>query len=687
LGGRLVREAGGLLLPTLLCAATLPELGPQVSSLFPLGGRAGEAIEVRISGRHLDGTMEVRFARPDLRAELVSAGPGEVKVRISIGAGVPTGLHDYRLRTPRGAFTGVLHVSSLAAMAEAEPNNTAGTGQKVELPAMIDGVVTSGDSDVFGFHAEEGQRLVFDLLARRAGSSLDATLALLDEGGNELDFNDDSYIHKDPHLAMAVRRTGRYFVRVSGTSESGSPGSTYRLIAGAVPYIYRVLPGGAKRGGSTEISIAGLNLDKVDRLMLGEGLGEGVELKAEPKWLKFRLNVPAGVTTGTHALRLFSRGVEAPLPFPIVVSDLEETLAAGLSRANPEPVKWPVAISGVLEKRRAAHFFTFEVQAGERLVFEADAMKLGYLVDPVVAIYSLDGKLLAHDDDRLEQNGSHPPNLDPYLVHSFERGGRYVAMVRDLAERGDPNYLYRLAIYRGEADFDLKGLVPTVTLYRGQTVEIPVRVRRHGGWDTPVEVWVENPPPGVTAGKRIAEAVPTIVVDNCALKRRLDGTNVDLPVTAEAGATPGLYPLRVRGRGVSGGRTVEHSAEIQFAWETVGKVTGPVSEQSIFATITDLPPVLLEAPARVALWPGKTARLRVLITRFDGAARPLSLSSEPVVAGLTLENHIVAPGASRIELVLKAEDSLRSTSFRLRAGDALSEPIKLEMRSGEAGQR
>ena len=32
-----------------------------------------------------------------------------------------------------------------------------------------------------------------------------------------------------------------------------------------------------------------------------------------------------------------------------------------------------------------------------------------------------------------------------------------------------------------------------MTLYRGRTVTLPARVRRNGGWDTPVEVWVENP--------------------------------------------------------------------------------------------------------------------------------------------------------------------------------------------------
>jgi len=80
---------------------------------------------------------------------------------------------------------------------------------------------------------------------------------------------DDYYIHKDPHLAFRVPSTGDYFVRVSATQEGGSPGSSYRLVAGAVPVIQRVLPAAARRGATTEVSVAGLNLAGVTRLVLG----------------------------------------------------------------------------------------------------------------------------------------------------------------------------------------------------------------------------------------------------------------------------------------------------------------------------------------------------------------------------------------------------------------------------------
>jgi hypothetical protein len=666
----------------------LPDLAPSVRSVNPMGARPGETIQVEISGRRLDGTLDVAFARPDIRAELVSADFTSVKLKVSVEPTVSTGLHDFRLKTPNGAFVGVFHVGSLPGGREKEPNDDLERAQSINLPAMMDGEISGGDFDLFRFHAEEGQTLIFDVLARRAGSMLDATLGVLDNRGNELDFNDDYYIHKDPQLTFPVKRSGDYFIRVGGQGEGrrGAGGAApYRLLAGAFPLMRHVLPAGAQRGATTELRAAGVNLQGVDRVVLGDGLAEGKVVSATAELLTVRLNVPSSVPVGRYWLHAFADKTEAPLPIPLIVSDLEEKLSTpARRRAEPQLVRPPAAFNGVLNQRRDAHFFALDARAGERLVFDVDAMKLGYLVDPIVAIYSLDGELIDFDDDRLQQNGKQVPNLDPYLVHTFEKQGRYIVMIRDLAQRGDPNYAYRLAIYPAEPDFDLKVLTPTISLYRGQTMLLPVRVRRHGGWDTPVEVWAENLPAGVSNEKQIAEPKPTIVTDDCSLKRRLDGTDVQAPLRVAADAAPGSYSLRLRARGVLSGRTVEHGAEIQYKWDSVGKVSGPIEDQQLVATVVDLPPVLLEPPETLTLSVGKPARFRVLVTRFDGGNAPLIVEPETPLDGVQFENNVLAPGASQVELRITASGRIKPGSFRLKAGLGLSPLIAL--RDGQGGR-
>ncbi len=673
--------------------SNLPDLGPQVTSVFPLGARQAETLDVQILGRNLNDTHDLVFARRDIQAQVLSSDFFSIKARISVGPNVPVGLHDYRLRTPRGTHVGVFHVGSLPRLSEVEPNNDLKHAQDITLPAMIDGIVESDDYDVFRFHAEAGETLIFDVMATRAGSRLDSTITILDERGAELDYIDDYYIHKDPYLSFAVQKTGNYFVRVAAASEpiptltDGGRYSSYRLVAGAVPHMLHALPAGARRGATNELHITGLNLQKVDRIVLGESLAEGKVVEAAADSLAVRIAVPASVPTGTYPLRAFAGSREAPLQIQIVVSDFEEKVATpARSRQNPQSITYPVALSGVFDRPKSRDFFAFDVRAGERLVFDVDSMKLGFLDDPLVAVYTPDGKLLASHDDRLQQNGDEPPNLDPYLVHTFDKAGRYIAMIRDCAERGNPNYVYRLAIYPAQPDFDLRSLTPELTLYRGQTVPLPVRVRRFGGWSAPVEVWAENLPPGVTTEKMTAEPKDTIVKDNCALDRKLDGTNVRLPLHIALDAAAGDYPIRLHARGVLDGKVVEHTADIFHWWEHVGKVTGPVEDQTLVATVTDLPAIVFEAPESVSIAPGKVARLQFLVRRYDDGKSTLKIEPVSPIEGVRFENNEVPPGKPNAELKLTAAGSFKAGWFKLHAGSSISPPIELKAQTKEDEQ-
>src|SRR5712692_466687 len=254
---RLLRPASVMLLLAMVLPAnagveTLPDLAPSVRSLFPLGARRGEIVDVQIWGRNLDGAQEMTFDRADIRADLLSSEFFSIRARVSIGPAVPAGLHDYRLRTARGTYVGVFHVGSLPELGEREPNNDLPHAQRINLPALVNGVIEAGDYDVFGFHAVAGQTLIFDLMATRAGSKFDGALAVVDDRGNELDYVDDSYIHKDAFLSFTPRSSGEYFVRVSGSGENGSRYSSYRLVAGVVPHMLHVLPAGARCGATRE---------------------------------------------------------------------------------------------------------------------------------------------------------------------------------------------------------------------------------------------------------------------------------------------------------------------------------------------------------------------------------------------------------------------------------------------------
>jgi hypothetical protein len=211
----------------------------------------------------------------------------------------------------------------------------------------------------------------------------------------------------------------------------------------------------------------------------------------------------------------------------------EEQPTPARVRSQPQSITVPVVVSGVLDRRKTAHFFAFDAAAGDCMTFEVDSMKLGYLDDPVLGLYTSEGALLDFADDRLQQNGNQPPNLDPYMVHRFETAGRYVVLIRDSAERGDPT-MFTLAI-RAERDFELRTQTG-ITLFAAGLV-FPARVRRNGGWEN-IDVWAASLPPVCVNKVTVEPRTPS--KDNCALNRRMDGTDVKVPfhVAADAAALP-----------------------------------------------------------------------------------------------------------------------------------------------------
>src|SRR6266446_9914818 len=162
-----------LVASSVFCQANLPDLSPSVRAIFLLGGPPGETVEVQIQGRNLDAARSITFARSDIQGRILSSEFFSLKAEITIGPKAPAGLHDYLLTTDRGTYVGVFHIGSLPELREAEPNNDIAHAQAITLPAIVNGVADSGDYDLFRFHADSGQILIFDLMATRANSHLD----------------------------------------------------------------------------------------------------------------------------------------------------------------------------------------------------------------------------------------------------------------------------------------------------------------------------------------------------------------------------------------------------------------------------------------------------------------------------------------------------------------------------------
>lgn len=103
--------------------------------------------------------------------------------------------------------------------------------QSVTAPAAINGRLTAtGEEDRFKLAVKPGQKLRFDVLASRAGSSLDGILTLSNLGGGQLATSDDRPGTSDPGLDFTVPAgTESVLLSIKDINQRGGPDFIYRI--------------------------------------------------------------------------------------------------------------------------------------------------------------------------------------------------------------------------------------------------------------------------------------------------------------------------------------------------------------------------------------------------------------------------------------------------------------------------
>ncbi|HEY7510010.1 MAG TPA: hypothetical protein VIG50_07130, partial [Vicinamibacteria bacterium] len=256
-----------------------------IGSARPTGGQRGTTVTVTVEGNNLADASAVLFDHQGLSGRIVKSedlGPDVIErdpestgapiedrardyrlaVEVTVGPDVPLGRHSFRLLTPLGATNlANFAVGAVAEAAEAEPNDAADAAQVVRLPVTVNGTIEkANDLDRYRFDARAGQQVVFDVMAARIGSGLDATVTLRDAAGGVVARADDFRGRTDSLLAHRFERAGTYTLEIADGLGGGGTGHFYRLTAGELPYVTDVFPLGLRRGSATAVTLAGFNL-------------------------------------------------------------------------------------------------------------------------------------------------------------------------------------------------------------------------------------------------------------------------------------------------------------------------------------------------------------------------------------------------------------------------------------------
>lgn len=564
----------------------------RLNSVFPAGGKQDSTVEVTLAGTDLDGANRLFFTHAGITAKQVILEPTEFdpqprpadgKFTVSIAADVPPGMYEvraagkYGLSNPR-----YFAVDTRPEVNETEPNSRVDQANEVPPEGIVNGVANGSDRDFFQFPAKKGQRLLIDCQARRIDSRLDPMLVIYDAQGNELASAHDGS-HRDTLLDFTVPADGVYFVEVHDFIYGGGPDYCYRLTIGTGPYLDFVFPPAGLPGTNQSYQVFGRNLPggtAVPGLTID---GRPIEVVTAAIALPSAAEadrLPAGTpiepaASGIDAILYRQPSPQGPSN-PVLVSMATAPVVAENEPNNnatkAQKLVPPCEVVGQFYPVGDHDWFTFEAKKGDAYAIEVVSQRLGEATDPYLLVEQVtvdkDGReqfkeLQQADDNMLNSGGFDFDTVhdDPSFRFTAPDDGTYRILVRDLysASRGDPRFVYRLAVRPEQPDFRIaalakfpgaqpnqqQSLIWSPNLQKGGSDTLEIVAFRRDGFDGEIVVTAEGLPPGVTA-------TPVTIGPG--------RNSAGLVLTAAENAAAVVAPFRLVGKAKIGATEVMHAA-------------------------------------------------------------------------------------------------------------------------------
>lgn len=596
---------------------------PAISRTAPQAVAPGQSADVVVTGSNLAGATslwtsfgEAASLAPDVENNGQDAG--RVVFRVAAPAENSLGIHGIRVVTPGGVSSLKLFVvDDLPSVAEAGGNNSPETAQVVALPCAVDGQVDNLSRDYFRFDAEAGQKVSFEILARRLGSPLDASLFLYRADGRELHFVDDTAgLSSDCQFSYTFEEAGSYIVEVRDIQYAGGGNHLYRLRIGDFPCISTPVPLAVQRGTTTQIAFAGTDVEAVAPVSLT------VPADSTDDWINVAARRTDGVSSAFAPVRI-SDGAEFLEQEPNDAAEQANSIAIGDS------------VNGRFEQPGDIDRFAFDAKKGQRFVFAGISRQVGAASDLMLRLYDSAGKQVAAVDDNGASEG--------VLNYTFPADGRFTLAVHDLNRRGGGEYSYRVAVTPHEPGFTLQSTADAVNVAAGGITAILVNVTRVD-YNGPIDLSLANLPAGLTS-------LPTKIGPGMALA-------VLTVQAAPDAAAASLSDIQVVGQATVGDHEVRRVAAVDTTlrgkWSNTLIVPGELTESVALAVAPAAKLKLRTEPAEIVLGKELTAKVKVIAERGEGLDAAITFAVNPEKGGLpanvTADLKQIEPGQSESEI-------------------------------------
>jgi hypothetical protein len=374
----------------------------------------------------------------------------QLKVVVHISKNAPPGMRELRLASRAGLSNPIrFQVSQAIEDKEREPNDDLyrdSTYPAIEtLPFVMNGQILPGDVDRFMLNVKANQTVVFDLMARR----LIPYLADAVPGW----FQATLAIYDDDGRRIA-------FV----DDNHGDPDPLFEYTFARAGSYFIEIRDSLYRGGE----------NFVYRLHLSEARNE-----------KNRLRSP-------------------DINYAPVDLDYSMEIEPNNTLREAQEITIPRVIVGAIQTPGDSDLYRFFGQKGETVIARIEARKFDSPLDSILRIVSLEGQILAVNDDYVEQldhlyvgPGMMTHFADSYLSYTLPESGVYVISVQDVQGNGGADYKYRLRISAPIPDF--KVWVSPSSLNVGPTgcASLRVNLKRLDGFNGEVTLRIVNPAEGV----------------------------------------------------------------------------------------------------------------------------------------------------------------------------------------------
>ena len=621
----------------LLCSiGTVSAQIPSISAVQPAAVTPGGTVDLTVTGANLAGGPQLwtRFASqavlaPDL--EKNGEDPAKVVFRVTVPETVSPGIYGIRVGTSGGVSQlKLLMVDDLKTVARDGANAKFAQAQKLELPLAVDGRVDAVQMQYYRFSASAGQRLAFEVFARRFGSALDPMIRLLDADGREISYSDDAPgLSGDSQLAHVFEKAGEYVLELRDIRFQGGGNHLYRLRIGDFPLVSVPFPQAVQKGRSTKVGFAGVDVGGM------KPVDVNVSADSDDEWI-----CVSGTREGGNCSAFASLAVSSDVE--VVESEPNN------SSTEANPIEVGANVNGQLLEPGDLDFYKFQATKGQKLIFESWTRRQGSPADVMVEVWKVGGGKLAEADD----NGK----LDGRLVFTVPEDGEFAVAVRDLHRRGGAAFGYRIVTGLATPDFVLNASSDRLNVPSGGTAQVSVSVSRQD-YAGAIEVRCEGLPKGVTS-------VPTTLGP---------GRNaVVLTLRSDAGIGGGqMSPVRVVGKAQIGDTKVTRTASISPSLQAASNaMPWPVyllDRSTAVGVTTALPYRIRTEPAEVVLGRNLKTTFKVVVERNEGYDEQVDLKLLPekdgVPGGIGVAVKPIPKGQNEVVIEINANDKAPMGGF------------------------